>query len=138
LAEDTVWHDTSSVAEEEMILQVIRESLQEQEQPDDFDNDQISEVIDRSRHTVDSYCGDMDHDAALERVLKESVAEVSHSRTSHISISNSPSTGLDILAEVMRLSEEEENAKQQADQRAEEAALQQALELSKQHARYLS
>ena len=126
MAEDTVWHDTSSVAEEEMILQVIRESLQEQEQPDDFDNDQISEVIDRSRHTVDSYCGDMDHDAALERVLKESVAEVSHS------------TGLDILAEVMRLSEEEENAKQQADQRAEEAALQQALELSKQHARYLS
>lgn len=126
MAEDTVWHDTSSVAEEEMILQVIRESLQEQEQPDDFDNDQISEAIDRSRHTVDSYCGDMDHDAALERVLKESVAEVSHS------------TGLDILAEVMRLSEEEENAKQQADQRAEEAALQQALELSKQHARYLS
>ena len=126
MAEDTVWHDTSSVAEEEMILQVIRESLQEQEQPDDIDNDQISEVIDRSRHTVDSYCGDMDHDAALERVLKESVAEVSHS------------TGLDILAEVMRLSEEEENAKQQADQRAEEAALQQALELSKQHARYLS
>ena len=124
MAEDTVWHDTSSVAEEEMILQVIRESLQEQEQPDDFDNDQISEVIDRSRHTVDSYCGDMDHDAALERVLKESVAEVSQ--------------GLDILAEVMRLSEEEENAKQQADQRAEEAALQQALELSKQHARYLS
>ena len=124
MAEDTVWHDTSSVAEEEMILQVIRESLQEQEQPDDIDNDQISEVIDRSRHTVDSYCGDMDHDAALERVLKESVAEVSQ--------------GLDILAEVMRLSEEEENAKQQADQRAEEAALQQALELSKQHARYLS
>ena len=126
MAEDSVWQDSTSVAEEEMILQVIRESLQEQEQPDDFDNDQISEVIDRSRHTVDSYCGDMDQDAALERVLKESVAEVSHS------------TGLDILAEVMRLSEEEENAKQQADQRAEEAALQQALELSKQHARYLS
>ena len=134
MAEDTVWHDTSSVAEEEMILQVIRESLQEQEQPDDFDNDQISEVIDRSRHTVDSYCGDMDHDAALERVLKESVAEVA----SHTAHAHAHAQGLDILAEVMRLSEEEENAKQQADQRAEEAALQQALELSKQHARYLS
>lgn len=103
-----------------MILQVIRESLQEQEEPDDFDIDEISEAIDRSRHTVDSERGDMSHDAALERVLKESAAEVSHN------------TGFDILAEVMRLSEEEEKAKQQADQRLEEAALQQVLELSKQ------
>lgn len=120
MAEESNWQDSTSIAEEEMILQVIRESLQEQEEPDDFDIDEISEAIDRSRHTVDSERGDMSHDAALERVLKESAAEVSHN------------TGFDILAEVMRLSEEEEKAKQQADQRLEEAALQQVLELSKQ------
>ena len=96
-----------------MILQVIRESLEEQEEPDDFDNDEISEAIVRSRHDGDS-------DDALERVLKESAEEVSHN------------TGFDILAEVMRLSEEEENAKQQADRLLEETAIQKVLELSKQ------